>query len=305
MVALRSGVSTFDQCPQSTQKGFNGECANCHATCGDCHISIPNSAGRGFLSSHRFRKTPDQANNCTACHGSRIAHDFLGDPEQGRKGDVHNEKYMKCLDCHSQAEMHNAVADPNNTHRYNYAELPTCTSGCHADSIALAVRNIYHVMHYNTVTCYVCHSQPYNNCAGCHVDGEWEIDPVYQNNNPAEDFKIGINPLTSHNSAKYATLRHIPIAPGSYSNWGGGSATLPGYDDYPTWKFTSPHNIQRFTALTDTSGGKFCSESCHINANPENRKYFLFNDYIQTNWPEEVNANSGVVVDGHLPPGWE
>ena len=304
-VALRSGVSTFDECPQSTREGFNGECMSCHATCGDCHISIPNSAGKGFLSSHRFRKTPDQANNCMACHGSRIAHDYLGDPEAGRKGDVHNDRFMKCMDCHSQVEMHSAVDNPDNTHRYNYSKAPTCTDGCHGGADTLASNNLYHLAHFDDLTCHVCHSQPYNNCGGCHVGGEWLTDPFYQANNPAEDFKIGLNPLPSHSSAKFATLRHVPIAPESYSNWGAGSSVLSSYDNEPTWKFTTPHNIRRFTALTDTSGGKTCNENCHLDKNPANSRYFLFESDIQSAWPNEVNANRSVVVDGQLPPGWK
>ena len=79
MIATRSGVSTFEECPQSTQDGFYGECSSCHATCGDCHISIPNSAGQGLIKNHKFMGRPDPADNCMACHGSRIAHDILGD----------------------------------------------------------------------------------------------------------------------------------------------------------------------------------------------------------------------------------
>jgi len=305
MVALRFGVDNFEACPTETQVGYSGECTSCHATCGDCHISIPNSAGQGFISSHRFRKTPDQSNNCTACHGSRIAHDFYGDAETGRKGDIHFEKFMDCLDCHTQAEMHTGITDTENTHRYNYDLAPSCTQGCHTDSVALEVRNIYHVQHFADLTCHVCHSQPtYNNCTGCHVKNEWQTDPVYQANNPVEDFKIGLNPLPGHSNAKYATLRHIPIAPDSYSNWGPVSANIPAYDTRETWKFTTPHNIRRFTALTDTTGGVGCMASCHPYQGSDNRDYFLFRNFIQSEWGNEVDANRNVVVDDDLPPLW-
>jgi len=307
-VALRSGVSSFEQCSQSTQNGFNGECTACHATCGQCHISIPNSAGQGLVNSHRFLKTPDQKNNCTACHGSRIAHDFYGDYDYYpvRYKDVHSNSYT-CMDCHSMSEMHSAADETID--RYHYEQLPTCEeSGCHRDD--LATSNVYHQMHYDSLSCFVCHAQTYNNCTSCHVKGAWKTDPNYQNNNPAEDFRIGMNPIRTPSGPhrfKYVTLRHIPIARDSYDNWGAASVNPPDYDAYPTWKYTSPHSIRRFTARTDTSGGKQCWESCHTKqyfGNPENKKYFLFKEYIQNNWPDEVNANKNVVVDGHLPEGW-
>ncbi len=307
-VALRAGKESLSQCPQSTQDGFQ-ECTSCHATCGQCHVSIPNSAGKGFVNSHKFLKVPDQTNNCMACHGSRVAHDFLGDYEfyPVRYKDVHSNS-MTCMDCHKKEEMHNSVAE--GTDRYHYDQLPSCEeSGCHADTLATA--NVYHRTHFNDLSCYVCHSQRYNNCTACHVKNEWKTDADYQNNNPAEDFRIGYNYQKTdegHFRFKFIVVRHIPVAKDTYSNWGAASADLPDYDQYPTWKYASPHNIRRFTARTDTSGGKLCWESCHTKqgfGNPDNKKYFLFDSYIQTNWPEEENANKSVVVDGHLPSGWE
>lgn len=319
MVAARSGVDNFAQCPQSTQDGFNGECTGCHATCGQCHVSIPNSAGGGFpkngplYSSHKFYKTPDMKNNCTACHGSRIAHDFYGE-EGERDGDVHyKEEGMTCLSqCHTKDEMHGGIAetDQNSIDRYHYEELPSCTQGCHkAETVdSLAIINQYHKKHFEDLTCYICHSQPtYNNCTGCHVNDAWKTDPEYQEKNPEKDFRIGLNPLTFEDGdfrkVKFALLRHIPIVPDSYSNWGGASATLPGYDDVPTWKYTSPHNILKFTDHTRDVNP--CFANCHINHNEENKKLFLLKSYVDENWPNESKANESVVVDSHLPEGWE
>jgi len=309
MVALRSGSTSFDQCPQELQDGFNSECTDCHATCGDCHVSIPNSAGKGFISSHRFMETPSDDNNCMACHGSRIAHDFLGDYDiyPARLRDIHKEKGFGCLRCHDKEEMHGEITDTENTHRYNYDQLPDCED-CHSD---IRNANLYHTVHMDNLSCYVCHSQDYNNCAGCHVNGEWkEEGSVYQNNNPAEDFRIGINPLPNKRFT-YVTVRHIPIAPDSYDNWNA-AGLMVDYDTQPTWKYTSPHSIRRFTARTDTIVSDTtitpiisCAANCHINEQPDrNGKFFLKAQYIQDNWPLEVNANSSVVVDNELPAGW-
>jgi hypothetical protein len=100
------------------------------------------------------------------------------------------------------------------------------------------------------------------------------------------------------------TVRHIPIASDSYDNWDA-TGSLTAYDNYPTWKFTSPHSIQRFTKRTAATGAQNCSQNCHISADTKNKKYYLFEADIEENWPDEVDANKNVVVDGHLPAGWQ
>ncbi len=47
-------------------------------TCGDCHISQPNSVGGGLLDGHLFEQTPSPTKTCTACHGSRVGNEYLG-----------------------------------------------------------------------------------------------------------------------------------------------------------------------------------------------------------------------------------
>ncbi len=303
-IAQRAGVDDFAQCPQSLKDGFTNECRRCHASCGDCHVSVPNSAGQGFISSHRFNGTPNQTNQCNACHGARTGYDYLGDYNifPPRPRDVHALSFA-CIDCHDKAKLHSS-ADEKST-KYTHANQASC-SDCHDNGLSDA--NIYHSKHMSDMSCYVCHSaNKYQNCAGCHVDGAYLTDPVYQANNPAVDFKIGINPIPSETRPyKYATLRHIPVVPTTYDNWGA-AGTLVAFDDYPTWKYTSPHSIQRWTVRTDTTGGKFCMQSCHLGywGTEENRKYYLFREYVETNWPVEVQANESVYVDGQLPEGWE
>jgi len=310
-VALRSGVERLDQCPQSTREGYP-ECTSCHATCGDCHVSVPNSAGKGFISSHRFMKTPNEINNCMACHGSRIGADYTGnyDVSPIRYRDAHSDKLgYTCMNCHDQNEMHGSA--PDTTDRYHYNELPSCEdASCHSAGAQLPTKNAFHTVHYNKMSCFVCHSQPYNNCTSCHVENAWQTDPVYQSQNPALDFRIGINPNQTQSGRfrfKYITVRHIPISPDSYANWGAESANLPDYDKYPTWKYTSPHSIRRFTERTQVEAGEACYMNCHTRTglgDPVNKKYYLYQEYIQTTWPDEVNANTATVVDGRLPAGW-
>ncbi|MCD4692802.1 MAG: hypothetical protein K8R79_07805 [Calditrichales bacterium] len=306
-VAVRAGALSLSECP-ALQEGFRGECNNCHATCGDCHISRPNSVGKGFISSHKFKVKPDQTNNCLACHGSRIAHDFLGGT--GRSKDAHAKMGYDCMTCHTGDEMHGSATEETN--RYNYENAASCEDAmCHIEAgDTLDIANIYHSKHWDDLSCFVCHAQKYNNCAGCHVNDGWKTDPVYQENNPDENFKIGLNPLPSHSRFKYATLRHAPIATDTYDNWEGVGA-LTNYDVMPTWKYTTPHSIKRFTARTDTllsdTTRVKCWESCHIKGDEitRNKEFFLFGDYIHENWPSEENANISVIVDGKLPNSWD
>jgi len=58
---------------------------------------------------------------------------------------------------------------------------------------------------------------------------------------------------------------------------------LPDFDQSPTWVYTTPHNIQRFTPQN-----RSC-ESCH--GHPE---LFLTADKIDA---DELQANQSVIVD--------
>ncbi|NHZ87271.1 MAG: hypothetical protein GWP19_15600, partial [Planctomycetia bacterium] len=176
--------NNFAECPIELTEGFSRECASCHTTCGQCHISRPNSADGGFIENHRFKKTPDQANNCMACHGSRIATDYEGHLE-GNQPDVHSTKYMKCWDCHKE-DMH---ADASNSEsRYHLPDLPKCVD-CHGDAVDL---NIYHTTHWPNdenqkgLSCFVCHSQPYNNCNSCHTKDPNNLNDDWWKNGYAE-----------------------------------------------------------------------------------------------------------------------
>lgn len=310
--------TNFDQCPIELTEGFSRECASCHTTCGQCHVSRPNSADGGFIESHRFKKIPDQDNNCLACHGSRIAVDYKGAFEDNEP-DVHFKRFMKCWDCH-QENMH---ADASNyASRYHVPDLPQCED-CHSDT---EDENTYHVVHWpeegRGLACYVCHSQPYNNCNSCHTknpDGDlsqwWgtgysespdEVNVWLGAGNYKEypDFKIGYNYDQELHKGKFIVVRHIPVVRDSYSPWG--HSELASYDERPTWEYSSPHNIKRFTTQTDTAGGVSCGASCHLESDKaeENLEHFLWQADVDADYPDESVANESVVVDNRLPDNW-
>lgn len=321
-VALRAGYSSFDECPQALQDGHARECATCHTTCGQCHVSRPNGVHGGFLDSHRFQRVPDMENNCTACHGSRVGNDFTGHHE-GNRPDVHYELGYDCFFCHQENLHGDGRTDYKS--RYEVEGLPQCVD-CH--SLAND-DNLFHEYHWpgNSVeeglSCHVCHSQPYANCLNCHSGGVWSSA------NPegyAEyvDFRIGRNTGSWANHPvereEWVTVRHVPVIKDGYREWG--FPSMPAWSAFETWEYASPHNIQRFTpqteiALTNPAYSMAdCWMNCHVQGphEEENARRYLWMSHLDSlkssvtgigEDPDEyIRANQGVAVDEHLTPYW-
>lgn len=264
------------------QEMFGNHCASCHTTCGDCHVSQPKSEGGGLLDGHNFTDNPPMSRTCTACHGSRIGNEFLGKHES-LKPDVHfRQERMTCIDCHTGDELHgNYGSNPEDVplHRYEGGEEPKCTN-CH---LSVSDDNMYHEAHGDTLACQVCHSVSYTSCDSCHVAvSETTNNPFFETAGSYLTFLIGRNPLQSDERPyDYVLVRHVPVDPESFAYYG--ENLLPEFDAEPTWRYTTPHNIQLETPQTES-----CN-SCH--GNPD---IFLTADKIAA---EELNANLPVVVE--------
>jgi hypothetical protein len=278
---------------------FDQKCAGCHTTCGQCHISRPNSVGGGFPKtftylSHSIQATPHMTEQCTACHGSRVGTDYMGQIE-GNSPDVHYSRGQRCESCHGADEIHgdNQHDGDHYEHRYEVKTMPRCEE-CHD-----GVTNSYHTAHVDgfasNLQCQVCHSQPYKNCTNCHnlvADEKFDIDPS------RIQFKIAHNPRTDYRGEyDYVVVRHVPVDPNSYADWG----LVLDQADYvsePTWKYASPHNILRWTAQTTPPEGGSCSASCHGNAGGVFlTESDLYEDDGVTKLPD-YDANTGIVIDG-------
>ena len=293
-VALRSGLSgpeEFDLLPQHQIDGYNANCATCHGTCGNCHIVRPPIGGGGLAKGHAFTKTPDMINVCVTCHSSRGGHAYLG-VAAGTKPDVHlTQAKFKCIDCHTSAELHGNGQPVDQ--RYAYQELPKCVD-CH---VGLENDNTYHTLHYNDFNCQVCHSQVYNNCGSCHIHGDGARIPAYLG------FKIAENPIPNLKpDYKFVLVRRNLAAPDNWEKYG--VPQYANFDVFPTYNYTSPHNILRWTERTEVSKGKSCYSNCHIrneSGTLVNKELYLFKDDL-LNW--EITATEGITVDGKLPPSW-
>ena len=301
MVIQRSGTGegTSETLPEDWAKlhegleeGYNENCMKCHANCGECHIVRPNAMGGGLENGHAFIKTPDMRNSCVGCHSSRGGHAYFGQAI-GTEPDVHLAKAgFTCMDCHSQNEVH-GTGEVQET-RYKMPLLPEC-SDCHGD---LSNDNSYHTMHFDTFNCQTCHSQDYNNCGNCHIgDGGAQVESH-------QKFKIAMNPIPEIKPYKMATVRQSLMGPNSWTKYG--VSDLPNFASNPTYKYTTPHNILRWTERTDTTGGKLCFESCHIGKDDEgnfiNKEFYLFEEDLDYEW--EMPANKDIIVDGRLPNSW-
>ena len=300
-VAERTGNASFDVCPETVQDGWEADCFKCHATCGECHVSRPKGKGGGLVENgpyrnHKFAKS--ELENCIACHETRMGVDMTG--ALTGKPDVHYES-LKCWDCHTE-DMHGDGTEEANPpqSRYHVAGLPTC-DGCHIDA---SNSNTYHLMHWpeggmiSELACYVCHSQPYNNCSSCHVGDHGS------SSNTA--IKFGYNYDTDLHKGDWITVRHIPTDDSTFANWGE-IINLNDETQRPNWEYTSPHNIRKFTAQTDTTGGGSCGLNCHLSTGvPDsiraiNTQRFLWRSDIEES---EAGANDKVTADDEVPSSW-
>lgn len=296
-----AGANEFHQLPDKLQEGYGKNCATCHGSCGDCHVNRPIAGGGGLMNGHLFTKTPDMVKTCVACHVSRGGHAYLG-VAVGTKPDVHLTKAgFTCLNCHTGNEVHGDGTQYET--RFHVADLPQCTD-CHSK---VSTSNTYHSVHMNNLSCYVCHSQPYNNCGSCHIHGEGARIHPYQG------FKIGDNPIkntitskqgTSYDfNKKWSLVRRTLSAPDSWQEYG--TPLLTNFDAYPSFNYTSPHNIMKLTPQCSPEKGKACFDACHIIKDGDifrNKELYLFESDLERDW--EKSSSKQVTVDGKLPKSW-
>jgi thiosulfate/3-mercaptopyruvate sulfurtransferase len=277
VAALKARGADFTM--PETVKAYTAQCAQCHATCGDCHISRPSVAGGGLVAGHVIQGAALQTETCSACHNATVDAEFTG-AHEGIPGDVHAEAGMTCTDCHSAETMHQSqrAASQNSG--------AACVD-CHQDDVKLGGDNVQHTVHVNTVQCQVCHSAgAYTSCFTCHTGNDEDGLPYATIESSALTFKIGRNPSPDGSQPwNYVLVRHAPADPDLWAFYG--DDLLPEFDNAPTWHTAAPHNIQKITPQNAT-----CN-SCH-----GQQDLFLTEGDVA---PETLEANSGVIVT-RVPP---
>jgi hypothetical protein len=280
--ALTARGADFDD-PHMLE-AFDNHCDSCHTTCGQCHISRPTEMGSGLLKEHEVKETASMKDTCMACHGARVSNEYQGKNE-GVEGSVHwLEGGMPCFECHEVSHYHGDGTEY--AHRYDGAPGVDCLE-CHPGVAPGQSEITEHNVHADKLACEVCHvSGPYKSCYNCHVAMDDQGLPYYKSDDSKLTFEIGRNPIQSEDRPwDYVLVRHVPVAPDTFAFYG--DDLLPDFDNSPTWKYATPHNIQRVTAQNESC------DSCH-----GNDELFLTVDDVD---PEELEANADVIVED-VPP---
>ncbi|HEX3030663.1 MAG TPA: hypothetical protein VHS59_00240 [Bacillota bacterium] len=294
IVDVKTGVIGMRANPAKVttlEKGLKTNCSTCHIqTCGECHITRPATTGGGLVDGHNFYKSPKSVLNCTACHGSRLEKEYMGKAAEDYpelKPDVHwVPNTMQCSTCHKKEWIHNE--NPPADNRYTVQNGPKCQT-CHAEKAGFDAVPSHkkHAIPGNgtLIQCQACHSQSYNNCYGCHVGVDKKNLPFYKTDKSEFNFKIGRNPEKSAaRPYDYIIVRHVPVARDTFKFYG--DDLLSNFDNSPTWKYSTPHNVQKATPQGQCTG-------CH-----GNEKLFLTAKDVL---PDEQKANAKVIVS-KIPP---
>jgi hypothetical protein len=212
---------------------FQESCNSCHASCAECHMEEPGRHGLLFpkVENHNFAPEPD-TRNCWSCHGG-TGDTFFGEPGNEAHGpSAMAEAGMRCMDCHSEPEVHGDGAEP--TFIIEAAPKPECED-CHDNPervitigarVAVAPQHspttAAHQIHLEEeISCVSCHTEWYPNCWNCHEGREERASyELFLANNPV--------------SGKIHTAVHSPAAG---PDWGGYSPEVGG-----GWAIKSRHS---------------------------------------------------------------
>jgi hypothetical protein len=279
---------------------FENHCATCHTTCGECHVSQPSLAGGGLIAGHEFLAKPPVTQTCVVCHGTRVGAEYYGE-NSGLPADVHSSSgEFSCVNCHTTQQLHGEPDDCQACHpgpaasqtlppdhRYAGIQAPRCES-CHPKVSAGEDDVLMHQMHGANLSCQVCHAVAYTNCEGCHTVTDPKTGQAgYRLERQYTAFLIGRNPIQTYERPyRFVTVRHVPVTTDSFVNYG--ADLLPDFSRAETWKYATPHNIQRQTPQAESCNG------CH--GNPA---WFLTADKMTNDM--EIMANKDVIIET-LPP---
>jgi len=232
---------------------WNLNCMNCHASCGECHVSRPSNYAGGLINKHEFFSTPPMDQTCYGCHGARNAGEFMG--TVGYATDVHFDAGMTCVDCHTVDNFHGtgeAYAS-----MWDKPVLPSCLD-CHENAVPGKSEIVAHNVHGTNLSCQVCHASANQNCFECHVSIAEDRQSLSSSSEMRVLFRIGLNPNpTEERPYTYVALRHIPTTAESFIE--AGEDLLVNFDESSNWKYSPSHNIQKSTFQNESC------DSCHGN----------------------------------------
>jgi len=99
-----------------------------------------------------------------------------------------------------------------------------------------------------------------------------------------------------------ALVRRTLAAPDNWKEYG--VESYANFEVLPTYNYTTPHNLLRWTQRTEVQVGRSCSSNCHIRnegGTLVNKELYLFDEDL-LDW--EKSASNSIIVDGKLPESW-
>lgn len=249
------------------EKVFEKSCRSCHASCGDCHVKSPVVGGvnLGLIKGHKFIKR-DESKTCALCHGGRVYPEYTG--EYNGISDVHYQKGMMCMDCHSIKEIHGDGTPQLARKLLEYKN--TCTK-CHKPGSEKTdkAKEAHRIHDEGKVSCFACHvGGEYRNCYNCHV-GEGSTSKP--------GFILGRNPRAKN---QLTTLRIVPTVRDTFKKVG---IKMENFDKLPNYWDSAVHNIKKRTDRT-----RNC-DTCHT----EKKNFLKKEDLI----PNGSRANEELIFE--------
>ena len=114
-------------------------------------------------------------------------------------------------------------------------------------------------------------------------------------------YKIAKNPIPDVKQGfEFVLVRRTLAAPDNWDKYG---VEYSNFEAFPTYNYTTPHNIMKVTERTDV-GTDHCASRCHmsvVDGDTINKELYLFAKDLL---PWEENATASITVDGGLPSTW-
>ncbi|WP_445475532.1 cytochrome c3 family protein [Methanococcoides methylutens] len=183
-------------------------CSACHATsCTSCHTGEGGHGGDITLET------------CDQCHFKKQTSYFQGELPAHKgiapNADVHYEKGLDCIDCHTAEEVHgDGVA-----YGSQMEAVKTTCADCHTDPEKIvngmavtqySIDNSAHSIHDEKLDCSACHSGWVITCENCHLEtgqlDKIDVDRFYLARSVDGTIKPFINMTASYNNSTHTAF---------------------------------------------------------------------------------------------------
>ena len=133
------------------------ECKHCHASgCDRCHKTEKDGKFEYSTTVAREQQL------CLECHGR--ARTMIGIDQKAKQEDVHFDRGMECMDCHTSREIHG-----DGTQYISMEQSGAMTTQCEHCHEEIE-QTTSHTVHGEKLDCKACHVRHVVSCTNCHFD---------------------------------------------------------------------------------------------------------------------------------------